>query len=143
MTIHIYTQGQSAATDRELFGTLGPTITDLELHNLLGMAITSRPGDVWHVMVDADGALRGFALVRPLKSQKSAHIRFLHAPNSGIRPEKLLFSVIKSAQEAGLRALHTNDRAGNLFWSDHGFEQIPGNRRGDFVRWQLNMETTS
>lgn len=143
MPIHIYTQGQNAAADRELFGTLGPMIADLELHKLLGMAITSRPGDVWHVMVDAGGVLLGFALVRALKSQKSAHIRFLHAPGSARRAHQLLASVLKSAQAAGLRDLHTNDRAGAAIWPAHGFEQVKSNRRGVFVRWQLNMEAPS
>ena len=143
MPIHIYTQGKSASSDGELFGTLGAMIADIELHKLLGMAITSRPGDVWHVMVDADGALLGFAIVRPLKSQKSAHIRFLHAHGPASHARQLLASVLKAAQAAGLRTLHTNDRADTAIWPAHGFERVKSNRRGSFVRWQLNIEAKS
>lgn len=120
MPIHIYTQGKSASSDGELFGTLGAMIADIELHKLLG-----------------------FALVRPLKSQKSAHIRFLHAHGPASHARQLLASVLKAAQAAGLRTLHTNDRADTAIWPAHGFERVKSNRRGSFVRWQLNIEAKS
>lgn len=143
MAVRTYTQGQSAESDWDLFGLLGPTITDAQVHEQLGMAVTSRTGDVWHVMIDNGGALLGFALVRPLKSQKSAHIRFLHAPGPALHARKLLASVLEFAQAAGLTSLHTNDRVNSTLWPSNGFTLIQNNRRGSFVRWQLNMEASS
>lgn len=144
MTIKTTIQGTDPTADRELFGLLGTLLTDARVHDQLGMAVTTRPGDIWHVALDKHGGVNGFAVVRPLKSRKSAHIRYLFAINSPIRTQRsLVEKIIADARDNELEALHTNDRASNTTWAQLGFKIIPSNRRGAFVRWQLDLEKAS
>ncbi len=134
-------QGNNEAADRDLFGALGSILTDADIHDQLGMAITSRAGDIWHLAADEQGKLQGFALTRMLKDGHAAHIRFLHAVHAPARTQQaLLRAVMETAAARGATRLHTNDRANNTVWAKHGFEIVPDSRRGSFRRWQLDME---
>jgi hypothetical protein len=130
------TQGESQQADRDLFATLGPLLTSLQLHKKLGMAITSQPGDRW-LIEEEGGEAKAFAQARPLKSRKAAHIRYLHGDEDQQR--QLLQIIIDWAAAEGLRELYTNERASNQALITAGFTIRPNNRTGAFVRWQLDM----
>jgi len=144
--IRTYTQGERPESDRELFCAVGQALADAAIHKDLGMAVTSRPGDVWHVAVAKGGALEGFAVTRPLKSGKAAHVRFLYADKQhrNVR-DSLLQAVIKLARKKKLKSLSTRDRANSMVWQRFDFSVVtePQKRRGEFVRWMLILENPS
>ena len=75
MKILTYTQGEN---DQELFGLLGPWLTDKKVHDELGMAITSQTGDVWRLGF-LENIKVGFSLERQTKSTNAIHLRFIYA----------------------------------------------------------------
>lgn len=142
MAIQTYIQGETRALDRELFCAVGPALADQAVHDDLGMAVISRPGDIWHVTLAKDGVLAGFAVTRPLKSRKAAHIRFLYADKRHRNArDSLLKEIIKLAGEKKWTSLSTRDRANSMIWQrfDFAVATEPQKRRGAFVRWVLSL----
>jgi hypothetical protein len=135
--MRLITQGDSQKDDRHLFASLGPLLTDLRVHQQLGMAITSQAGDLW-LLAETAGAVQAFAQLRPLKSRKATHLRYLYGSADAQR--ELLERAIDWARQHGLRELHTNDRAGHTVLPAAGFTVRPTNRHGSFVRWQLDLQ---
>jgi hypothetical protein len=135
--MRLITQGESPQDDRQLFASLGTLLTDLRVHQQLGMAITSQAGDIW-LLYEATDGVYAFAQLRPLKSRKAAHLRYLYGTADAQRD--LLARVIDLAMQQGLRELHTNDRAGHQELPAAGFTIRPNNRQGAFVRWQLDLQ---
>jgi hypothetical protein len=134
MQIKRYEQGEGG--DRELFGHLGPVVTDAEAHKALGMPITSQNGDVWLLALDR-GRLAGFATFRTLKS-KHAHLRFLYSVEPAVR-EELLRAVLEDNSLAGLSYVYTNDRQTSPLWPAHGFECAVIREGWDFVKWSKDL----
>jgi hypothetical protein len=139
MDITAYTQGEKASSDKALFGAIGHMLTDVTVHKKLGMAITSRPGDLWHVGMSGRKVV-GFALSRILSTGKAAHIRFIYAFGDADAERNLLLAALDTLRERGAIAVHSNDRKTNTLWKDNGFIMSESARRGEFVRWELKME---
>jgi len=143
MAILTYTQGESPESDRDLFCAVGQALADQAVHDDLGMAVTSRAGDIWHVSTGKDGTLHGFSVTRLLKSQKAAHVRYLYAARRHVRvKDSLLKAVVELAEHKELKTLSTRDRVNAVIWGRFGFEVVtePKKRRGEFVRWMRRME---
>ena len=140
MAIKTYHQ-DGGAQERELFGILGGVVTSRALHNRLGMAVVSDPGDVWLVETDKGGRPTGFALLHPLKSKAAVHVRFLTALDATdiACQQRLLDAVTALAKKDGVLQLHTNDRRDVGIWGDNGFTAVAGQRRGEFVRWEREI----
>ena len=138
MEIKIYVQGTDS--DRELFAQLGRLLTDETVHKLLGMAITSRPDDVWLLATDIDcGVVLGFLLARRLKSKPAFHIRFLYCTEKSVCSALLTQFMAKACTDKA-RSVHTNDRETNAIWREFGFKKRRNNRRGLFVRWEKDIK---
>lgn len=132
MKILTYTQGEN---DQELFGLLGPWLTDKKVHDELGMAITSQTGDVWRLGF-LENIKVGFSLERQTKSTNAIHIRFIYAdPDS---KKALIEEAIKNAQEKGCGSIWTNDRKSEKSWKRFGFAFTP-RARGEFGRWEKQL----
>lgn len=120
---------------------LGSSITSLALHKRLGTAITSLPGDVWHINLDRGGNIQCFSATRTLKDGKSAHVRFLADMAEDPKAmDELLAAIMAWAMENKVGNLHTNDRRGADVYARAGFTALD-TRSGDFIRWDRNLET--
>lgn len=132
MKITTYIQGEN---DQELFGHLGVWLTNKQIHEELGMAITSQTGDVWRV-VFLDNVKVGFSLERETKSTNAIHIRFIYADPD--RKKTLIQEAIKGAKEKNCSAIWTNDRQSEKIWKALGFTFNP-RARGEFGRWEKKL----
>ncbi|NBN62758.1 hypothetical protein [Pannonibacter tanglangensis] len=143
MTIKDYTLGAGTKSDRDLFAWVGPWLVSRKTHETLGIAITSRPGDRWHVMMPAKGPARGFAVTADAKGSPSRHLRFLHADTTMAR-RALLARVIDLARHEGIAVLWARERRGDSDLIDAGFKMIDTaetTRERAFVRYELTFKT--
>lgn len=140
MSITTYVQGEKPATDKALFGFVGAMLTDIAVHKRLGTAVTSRVGDLWHVT--GNKKAKGFAVSRILATGKTAHVRYLYASGDAAAERELLSAVLDVLRQKGVLAAHTNDRKTSTVWKAHGFKLVETARRGEFVRWELDMRET-
>lgn len=129
-------QGESLRADRDFFGRIGHLLTDADLHESLGMPITSRPGDLWALSINSKDELRGFITSRVVGN--ALHLRFLYAVAPMVR-KTLIHHAIASARERGLTAVYTNDKPEAPEFACAGFTFTP-RARGTFGRWALGLE---
>jgi len=128
----------NAETDPELYALIGPWVVSRTLHEKLGMPITSEPGDIWLVSVDKNGNPIGFVQMHQFKNG-NVHLRYLHGQTKPTRR-----ALIKKSEEVAKAAdapmIYTNDRADKDIWAAQGYAQRPGQRRGDFVKWEKTLK---
>lgn len=137
MAINSYIQGESQRKDAELFGLIGRWLVDRAVHEHLGTAITSEPGDMWTVSVDSKGKAKGFLQARAMKS--ALHIRFVFCVDSSpLVCRTLIERATRQATESECDAIWTNDRDSAEVWSDLGFTFTP-RERGQFGRWEKQL----
>lgn len=133
--------GADWRTDNELFGMVGSRILDVNVHNRLGAAVTSKPGDVWYVTLTEKKDVRGFAVLRIMKSTKALHIRFIYSDleKDKMLRQNLIRKALGYAEREGLKMAWTNDRDTEHQWAELGFvAQLK--TRGSFVRWEKTLE---
>ena len=135
MAIKVFIQGKSPFSDRELFGLVGRFLVSAEIQEQLGMAITSRDGDIWFVSEHSNGEVRGFATSRLMKTG-SLHVRFVHCQDDALLVCKAMITkAITQAKEFDCRSVFTNDRETSTLWQEFGFSAVP-RARGTFCRWE-------
>jgi hypothetical protein len=127
-------------TDDRLFCLIGRLAVDPKLHDELGTAITSLPGDLWYLCLGRDAAhpVDGFCQVRPMKN-RHWHLRFLHADHIGMKTRNALINkVLFDAKETRADLIYTNDRETAGIWKLFNF--TPGEKkRGSFIRWEKTL----
>lgn len=138
MAIKVYIQGKSDRTDRELFGLIGHYLVDAAIQEELGIAVTSKPGDIWFVSEHRNGEVRGFATSRLLKNGK-LHVRFVYCKEEALLVCKAMIQkAITQATEFECDAVFTNDRSTSGMWNEFGFKATQ-RARGEFCRWELSL----
>lgn len=141
MTTDLYRHGD-ATTDAALYAAVGAWVLDKNVHERLGVGVSSEPGDVWILSRKADGVATGFVQMRLSKS-KTLHVRFLFAADDKPETENVLVrAALRHAAAAGATVVYTNDRIDSRVWSKHGFAmRDTGAKRGSFRRWERALET--
>lgn len=133
MQIEKYTQGTD---DRDIFFKIGAWLTSKNVHDELGMAITSQTDDIWYIS-SLNNISTGFALTRPTKSTNAIHIRFVY---SDINTKKIFIqTIIKNAKENNIHSVWTNDRKTEKVWKELGFS-FTSRARGEFGRWEKELQ---
>ncbi len=108
-----------------------------QVHEELGMAITSDSGDVWLVATEEETPV-GFTQIRVLKNKK-AHIRYLFGETKVARRRLARESEVVACR-LGCLSMFTNDREEVRVWESLGYNAAPGARRGRFVRWEKEIK---
>ncbi|SRR6266702_431022 len=130
-----FVQGEKKS-DRELFGLIGVWVASEEVHKVLGVQVTGRPGDIWHVAIERDEAI-GFAQTRMLKGGE-VHLRYLFPDKLAVQTS-LVKAVLKMAGETGAASVFTNDRESATIWQKLDFNKHEKHRRGTFCRWERKL----
>ncbi len=128
--IKSYIQGEQ--TDKELFGHIGEWVVSKDVHNLLGLAVTGNPGDVWQVCFILNKPL-GFCQMR-IQSNRFVHLRYLYATTAKVR-EELVDAALQFARDMKSTCIYTNDRHTERKWVKNGFKEHT-KKRGHFSRWE-------
>lgn len=126
-------------TDEKLFCMIGKLVVNPKLHNELGSAITSLPGDLWYLYLNKEEkVVEGFCQVRQMKNGHW-HLRFLYAGQLGIKTRNALIDrAIRDAKAAQAVMIYTNDRETSGIWKLFNF--VPYEKqRGSFVRWEKDL----
>lgn len=124
-----FTQGEES--DAELFCLIGKWATDRAVHEVLGMPITSKSGDIWLIDVSKNVAA-GFAQIRPLKNGK-AHLRYLFSDSASVK-----LSLAKKATnmaEKSRSEIYTYDRNDADLWRSIGWVEMQDHAHGNFCKW--------
>lgn len=133
MKMNKYTQGMD---DKEIFYKIGAWLTNRNVHEELGMAITSQNDDIWYIS-SLNSISTGFALTRATKSTNAIHIRFVY---SDLHTKKsFIQTIIKYAEENNIKSVWTNDRKTEKVWKSLGFTFI-SRTRGEFGRWEKELK---
>lgn len=134
MQIDKYTQG---INDKDIFFKIGAWLTDKNVHEELGMAITSQKEDIWYIS-SLNNISTGFALTRATKSTNAIHVRFVY---SDIETKKrFIQTIIKDAKDNNIKSVWTNDRKTEQVWKNLGFT-FTGRARGEFGRWEKELKS--
>lgn len=129
-----YLQGE--AWDNELYCAIGHWAVSEKVHKALGVPVTGRPDDIWHVCFDKNTPT-GFAQLRVLKN-KEGHIRYLYAETEA-RQGALIKACMAEARILGVTTLFTNDRETATIWAKYGF-QLKHSHHGSFGRWERELK---
>jgi hypothetical protein len=138
MNIKKTVQGESSKDDKVVFGQLGHWLLSKKVQKELGIAVSSEPGDIWHVATSSRDQAIGFALSRQLKTKKTIHLRFVYA-TSNKAVQALINGVIVLAIGSNQDTVYTNARETDSVWQDMGFVQQP-HESGVFCRWEKTIE---
>lgn len=133
--IRKYSQG-SSRSDRELFGFVGVLAVSKEVHDELGVPVTSEPGDIWLVARRGNRAI-GFSQMRQRKNGE-VHLRYLYSENLSVR-RALLRTAISTSRSMRSPGIYTNGRKTDRLWKSLGFK-VSGGASGSFVRWEMCHE---
>lgn len=141
MTIREYTIGSSVKSDRDLFAWVGHFLINQEIHDLLGLAITSIAGDRWLVLTPEKGPARGFCLTRDTQAGAKRHIRYIYGDTALVR-QALLARVIDTAKADQIKWLWTRERKTDGDLPKAGFVSVESDetgRKSNFCRWDMKF----
>jgi hypothetical protein len=125
--IRQFAQGEADAT---LFALVGPWLSSREVHVQQDGAVTSEPGDLWHVGIES-GVAVGFALTHPTPA--GAHIKNVYAEQPRAR-DQLLKAVLKVIDALEVPRAYSVGRLSDELWERNGFTFHT--KRGAFGTWE-------
>jgi hypothetical protein len=133
MNIKKYKQG---INDRDIFCKVGSWLTNKDVHDELGMAITSQKDDNWYIS-SLNNITTGFALTRATKSTNAIHIRFIYSDVD--TKKRFIKTILDEVKENNITSVWTNDRKSEKIWKELGFS-FTKRARGEFGRWQKELK---
>jgi hypothetical protein len=133
--IKIYTQGES--DNAELFSLVGELALSPEVHEKLGISVSSVNGDIWFVATEKSVCV-GFGQIRKMKNG-NAHMRYLYSEYDNHKLA-ILNKIVDHCQKAGVKTLYTNERKESPVLKDGGLSISKDNARGEFFKWERSFE---
>lgn len=100
-----FTQG-NPTTEDELFISLGSMVLSQDIHEKMGKPVNSRPGDIWWIVYDRQGARMGFAQARGQAA--GLNIRYFYANGLAAKAE-LTQEILKYAKASSYGRAFSHD----------------------------------
>lgn len=125
---------QGGESDRELFALIGARLMDKQVQQKIGMAPSSRVGDIW--ITEGDG--EQFLCARLLEN-RNLHVRMVYcASGEASDYVALLLRAVEFAQKHGCRGVWAREKKTEAWLEPAGFTAII-RERGNYCRWELTL----